>query len=76
MRYGSLPANASVFGSKWVFSLKLKSDGTIDRYKAHWLLKVSNMNMALTMRKQLLVLLDQGLFALSAIKKWLIYRWL
>lgn len=26
--------NASIIGSKWVYSIKLKSDGAIDRYKA------------------------------------------
>lgn len=28
------PPNASVIGGKWVYTLKMKSDGTLDRYKA------------------------------------------
>lgn len=31
----SLPCTSSIIGSKWVYSIKIKSDGTLDRYKAH-----------------------------------------
>ena len=29
-----LPAHVSIIGSKWVYSIKVKSDGSLDRYKA------------------------------------------
>ena len=29
-----LPSHTSIIGSKWVYSLKVRSDGSIDRYKA------------------------------------------
>ena len=28
------PAGSPIIGSKWVYSVKLKSDGSLDRYKA------------------------------------------
>ena len=28
------PANVKAIGCKWVYSIKLRSDGTLDRYKA------------------------------------------
>lgn len=30
-----LPAHGKIVGSKWVYKLKLKADGSIDHYKAH-----------------------------------------
>ena len=33
------PANANVVSGKWVFRHKLKTDGTLDRYKARWVLR-------------------------------------
>ncbi|KAK1670275.1 hypothetical protein QYE76_058434 [Lolium multiflorum] len=33
------PANANVVTSKWVFRHKLKPDGSLDRYKARWVLR-------------------------------------
>lgn len=29
------PPDAPIIGSKWIYSLKVKSDRTLDRYKAH-----------------------------------------
>lgn len=29
------PADASVIGSKWIYSIKIKADGNLDRCKAH-----------------------------------------
>jgi hypothetical protein len=28
------PSNVKAIGCKWVYSIKLRSDGTLDRYKA------------------------------------------
>jgi hypothetical protein len=32
------PRNANIVSSKWVFRHKLKAYGSLDRYKAHWVL--------------------------------------
>jgi hypothetical protein len=36
------PATVKIIGCKWVFSVKLRSDGTLDRYKAR-LVALGNM---------------------------------
>jgi hypothetical protein len=33
------PRNANIFSSKWVFRHKLNPDGSLDRYKACWMLR-------------------------------------
>jgi hypothetical protein len=33
------PQGSSVVTSKWVFTHKLRADGTLDRYKARWVLR-------------------------------------
>ena len=33
------PANANIVSGKWVFCHKFKTDGTLDRYKARWVLR-------------------------------------
>ena len=30
-----LPSRKSAIGCKWVYKIKTRSDGTVDRYKAH-----------------------------------------
>ena len=35
----SLPQNKFLIGFKWVFTLKYKEDGTVDKYKAHLVAK-------------------------------------
>ena len=30
-----LPSGKSAIGCKWVYKIKTRSDGTVDRYKAH-----------------------------------------
>ena len=37
-----LPPDKNVIGCKWVFKIKTKSDGFIDRYKAHLVAKGYN----------------------------------
>jgi hypothetical protein len=32
------PRNTNIVSGKWVFRHKLKPDGSLDRYKAHWVL--------------------------------------
>jgi hypothetical protein len=33
------PPRANVITDKWIFKHKLKADGSLDRYKAHWVLR-------------------------------------
>jgi hypothetical protein len=33
------PQNANIVSGKWVFHHKLKPDGSLDRYKARWVLR-------------------------------------
>jgi hypothetical protein len=32
------PSRANVVTGKWIFKYKLKADGSLDRYKARWVL--------------------------------------
>lgn len=34
MAFGSCPKGKNIIGCKWVYKIKRKADGTIDRYKA------------------------------------------
>jgi histone deacetylase 1/2 len=34
-----LPWNANIISGKWIFHHKLKPDGSLDRYKARWVLR-------------------------------------
>lgn len=47
--------NKNIIDCKWVYKIKRKPDGSINRYKAHLVAKVSSKGMALIM-KTLLVL--------------------
>jgi hypothetical protein len=37
----SRPRNSNVVIGKWIFTHKLRADGSFDRYKARWVLRVS-----------------------------------
>lgn len=43
------PIDVSMIGSKWVYTIKVKSDTSIDQHKACLWLKVINKNMELIM---------------------------
>ena len=48
------PPNVKAIGCKWIYSIKLRSDGTLDRYKA-WLVVLGNkQEYGSTMRRLLL----------------------
>ena len=42
------PENHNVVGSKWVFKIKHKADGSVDRYKARLVAKGSHNSLELT----------------------------
>ena len=50
-----LPMGKKTIGCKWVFLVKYKSDGTIDRYKARLVAKDMHRLMELTIKKPLLL---------------------
>jgi hypothetical protein len=33
------PPRANIITDKWIFKHKLKVDGSLDRYKAHWVIR-------------------------------------
>ncbi|XP_062118737.1 uncharacterized mitochondrial protein AtMg00820-like [Humulus lupulus] len=41
------PANCKVIGSKWVYRIKLKADGSVNRYKARLVAKGSHQTLGL-----------------------------
>ncbi|KAH0696313.1 hypothetical protein KY290_013671 [Solanum tuberosum] len=49
----SCPSNVRPIGCKWVYSIKLHSDGTLDRYKARLVFLVTDKSMGWTMRRLL-----------------------
>lgn len=46
-----LPKGKRAIGCKWVFKIKLKADGTLERYKTRLVTKGYNQNMGSTMKK-------------------------
>ena len=53
-----LPSRKTSIGCKWVYKIKTRSDGTVDRYKAHLVARGFTQDMRLIMRRLLLMWLD------------------
>ena len=53
-----LPYRNTAIGCKWVYKIKTRSDGTVDRYKAHLVSRGFTQDMRLIMRRLLLLWLD------------------
>ena len=53
-----LPSRKTAIGCKWVYKIKTRSDGTVDRYKAHLVARGFTQDMRLIMRRLLLLWLD------------------
>ena len=49
-----LPSGKKAIGDKWVYKIKHKADGSIERYKVSLVAKVMRRLMALIMRRPLL----------------------
>ena len=53
-----LPSRKTSIGCKWVYKIKTRSDGTVDRYKAHLVARGFTQDRRLIMRRLLLMWLD------------------
>ena len=56
------PKGKSVVTSKWIFKIKHVADGSVEKYKARFVARVSHRRKASTMRKSLLLVLDTPRF--------------
>ena len=61
----TLPPKQSVVGCKWIYKIKTRSDGFIERYKARLLQNVLHRSMGLIMKRHILQLLVSHLFVPS-----------
>ncbi|KAI3664859.1 hypothetical protein L6452_43468 [Arctium lappa] len=73
-----LPQGKSPIGSKWVFKIKTKSDGSIDRYKAHLVAKGFNQEYDIdyeeTFAPVARVTSVRSLLAIAATKQWSLFQ--
>uniref|UniRef100_A0A2N9IEV6 GS catalytic domain-containing protein n=1 Tax=Fagus sylvatica TaxID=28930 RepID=A0A2N9IEV6_FAGSY len=73
-----LPTNQPVVGSKWVYSVKLKSDGSLDRYKARLVAQGFSQEYGIdydeTFAPVAKMTTVRTLIAISAIRDWDIFQ--
>ena len=74
----SLPSNTSVIGSKWVYTIKVKPDGTLDRYKACLVAQgyeqEYGINYEETFAPVAKMTIVRTLLAIASCKQWSLYQ--
>ena len=76
-----LPEDKKVIGSRWVYDKKIKNDGTLERFKARYVVKgfsqVSGVDFNLTYSPVASLISIRLLIAISSKFKWnIIYNWI
>lgn len=73
-----LPVNKKTIGSKWVFKVKLKSDGTLERCKARLVAKRYNQRLGIDYEETFSTIIKMStvriLLAIAASKDWQLHQ--
>ena len=75
-----LPAGKSTIGCKWVYKIKTRSDGTVDRYKARLVTKGFTQEYGIDYKETFVPVARlfsiRTLIAVSASRHWPLFRWM
>ena len=74
----ALPPRKKAISSKWVFKIKLKADGTLERYKARLVVKGNTQKEGINYTKTFSLVVKmttiRTIIALAAARKWQLYQ--
>ena len=76
----TLPPRKSVVGCKWIYKIKTRSDGSIERYKTRLVAKYFTQEYGIdyeeTFTPVARISFVHALLAIVAISKWDLFRWM